>query len=251
MGRADLHIHTIYSWDGTMTPRAVLKAAVRAGFDVIAITDHDELQGSLEARDLAPNYGIEVITGSEITTREGHLLALFITERIPSKLSLIETLVRIGDQGGLAIAAHPEARGTKSINRTSIWAAVNHPESKLVLAGIEVYNAGLPYRHRNHLNRKLAGPFHLAQVSNSDAHGIWGIGSAWTEFPGRTAQDLRSALLHCTTTAHGAPGFIALSPITTWGVHTLLKRAGWVTSNLQPQLPLVLQRYIPPRTVVQ
>ncbi len=250
MGKADLHIHTTYSWDGTMTPRAVLKAAARAGFDVIAITDHDEVQGSLEARELASHYGIEVITGSEITTAEGHLLALFINERIPSRLSLIETLIRIGNQGGLAIAAHPEARATKSINRTSILAAVNHPEAKLVLAGIEVYNAGLPYRYRNHLNKKLARPFHLAQVGNSDAHGVWAIGSASTEFPGRTAEDLRSALLHCSTTAHGAPGFIALSPITTWGFHTILKQAGWVTSNVQPQLPLVLQRYSPPRSIV-
>lgn len=246
MGKADLHIHTIYSWDGTMTPRAVLKASARAGFDVIAITDHDEIRGSLEARDLAPNYGIEVIQGSEITTAEGHLLALYINKRIPQKLPLIETLVRIGDQGGLAIVPHPEARITRSINRTSILAATNHPDAKLILAGIEVYNAGLPYRYRNHLNRKLAMPFQLAQVGNSDAHGVWAIGSASTEFPGNTVDDLRSALLHRTTTAHGVPGFIALSPITTWGFHTLLKRAGWVTSNIQPQLPLILQRYSPP-----
>jgi hypothetical protein len=57
------------------------------------------------------------------------------------------------------------------------------------------------------------------------------------------AHDLRSALLKCTTVARDPPGFIALVPITPWGLHTLLKKAGWVTSNPQPQLPLILQRY--------
>ena len=76
MGKADLHIHTIYSWDGTCTVEAVLKQAAHiAGLDVIAITDHDEIQGALEAVDLAPRYGIEVIPGCEISTADGHLLA--------------------------------------------------------------------------------------------------------------------------------------------------------------------------------
>lgn len=249
MGRADLHIHTIYSWDGMMTPAGALKAAVSAGFDVVAITDHDEIRGSLEARELSSKYGIDVITGSEITTKEGHLLALFIEDAIPSNLPLIDTLVRIGEQGGIAVAPHPEAGFTKSINRTSLHAAVNHPDAKHVIKGIEVYNAGLPYRYRNHLNRNLAKLFNLAEVGNSDGHIVWSIGSAYSEFPGKTASDLRTALLNCTTVAHGKPGFIALSPIFTWSLHALVKKAGWVTSNIQPQQPLSLQKYNPPAVI--
>ena len=59
MSKADLHIHTTYSWDGMMTPAAALNAAHMAGLDVIAITDHDEIGGAFEALDLAGKYGLE------------------------------------------------------------------------------------------------------------------------------------------------------------------------------------------------
>ena len=68
MGLADLHLHTIYSYDGTATVPAVLRRAKEIGLDVIAITDHDEIGGALEAVKLASHYGVEVITGIEITT---------------------------------------------------------------------------------------------------------------------------------------------------------------------------------------
>jgi DNA polymerase III alpha subunit len=68
MGLADLHIYTTFSFDGTSTVSAVLKKAVEVGLDVIAITEHDEIQGSLDALALAPAYGIAVIPACEVTT---------------------------------------------------------------------------------------------------------------------------------------------------------------------------------------
>jgi len=88
MGLADLHMHTIYSYDGTASVSAVLTRAKQVGLDVIAITDHDEIKGALKALELAPSYGIEVIPGIEITTAEGDLLALNITEAVEPNLSL-------------------------------------------------------------------------------------------------------------------------------------------------------------------
>jgi predicted metal-dependent phosphoesterase TrpH len=76
MSKADLHIHTIYSTDGTASVREALEGAVRAGLDVIAITDHDEVRGSLEARAISNEYGVKVIPGAEVSTSEGHLKAL-------------------------------------------------------------------------------------------------------------------------------------------------------------------------------
>ena len=81
MGLADLHLHTIYSYDGTASLSAVLSRAKQLGLDVIAITDHDEIAGALKAMEMAPNYGVEVIPGIEITTSEGDLLALFIQKK--------------------------------------------------------------------------------------------------------------------------------------------------------------------------
>jgi hypothetical protein len=104
MGKADLHIHTTYSKDATTTVRGVLKQAALIGLDVIAITDHNEIRGALEARELASQYNLEVITGVEVGTAEGHVVALFVDKPMPKGLSLIDTLLRIGDFGGIAIA---------------------------------------------------------------------------------------------------------------------------------------------------
>ncbi len=111
MGLADLHMHTIYSYDGTATVPAVLRRAHKVGLDVIAITDHDEIAGALEALELAHHFGVEVIPGIEISTAEGDLLALFVTEIVPAGLSLVETVLKVRELGGVCIAPHPTARG--------------------------------------------------------------------------------------------------------------------------------------------
>jgi len=242
MGKADLHIHTIYSWDGTMTPAGVLKAAVLSGMDVIAITDHDDIRATYEARNLAGRYGVEVIPGIEVTTAEGHLLALYVEKLVPAGLPLVETLMHIGEQGGIAVAAHPEAPLTGSLNRKTLRAALENPDARSVLVGVEVYNAGLPYRFSNVAARTIVDELPLAEAGNSDAHVPWGVGMGYTEFPGRNAADLRAALLQATTRAHGAPGFITIKPIFHWIWNYALKCAGWVSSNYQPQLPLTLAR---------
>ncbi len=194
MGLADLHIHTIYSWDGTCDTKAVLKRAAEVGLDVVAITDHNEIRGGLEAQDLAPAYGVEVIPGSEISTAEGHLLALFIQRNIPKGLSLAKTLRYVADQGGCAVAAHPAARGMNSLSPEAVRRALVHPDLGRVLVGIEVFNAGLLHIGSNSIAQALADALPVAQVGSSDAHMFWMIGAGATRFPGRSAQDLRRAL---------------------------------------------------------
>ena len=197
MGLADLHIHTIYSYDGTASVPAVLAQAKQAGLDVIAITDHDEIKGALKAFELAPKFGIEVIPGIEITTAEGDLLALFVTENIAPGLSLIETILRVGDAGGVCIAPHPMARGAgmKSLSGPSILQALDHPQASRILIGIETYNATALDRESNLLAQKLwAECPGKAQVGNSDAHILQAVGSGATEFLGYTAADLLDAL---------------------------------------------------------
>ncbi|HSQ39184.1 MAG TPA: PHP domain-containing protein, partial [Anaerolineales bacterium] len=109
MGLADLHMHTIYSYDGTATVPDVLRRAHEVGLDVIAITDHDVIEGTLEAVKLAPHFGVDVIPGIEITTADGDLLALFVTELVPAGLPLVETVLRVRELGGVCIAPHPTA----------------------------------------------------------------------------------------------------------------------------------------------
>ena len=197
MGLADLHIHTIYSFDGTASVPAVLKRAQQTGLDVIAITDHDEITGSLKAMELAPNYGVEVIPGIEITTAEGDLLALEITQKVKRGLSLIETLVKVGELGGYCIAPHPMAEvfGVKSLSAYSILKAMRCPDAAHVLIGIETFNATTLDKTSNKYARILANRLNLAQTASSDAHVIQAIGLGMTEFDGHTARELKKALL--------------------------------------------------------
>jgi predicted metal-dependent phosphoesterase TrpH len=196
MGLADLHIHTIYSYDGTASVPAVLTRARQIGLDVIAITDHDEIAGALKALELAPNYGVEVIPGSEITTAEGDLLALNITEKVPPARPLIETVLKVGELGGFCIAPHPMAGGfgMKSLSAYSILKALRNKEVARILIGIEAYNATAIDKMSNHYARILAERLDVAHTGSSDAHVVEAIGLGATEFEGHTAQQLINAL---------------------------------------------------------
>lgn len=197
MGFADLHLHTIYSYDGTAPVSDVLRRARQVGLDVIAITDHDEIRGSLRARDLAARYGIEVIPAVEITTRQGDLLALFVERLIPARLPLIETILRVQEQGGLCIVPHPLAGGLamKSLTGEDIRAVLRDPDAASALVAIETYNATALDRQTNVHAPRLAREFGLPGVGNSDAHSLDAIGLGRTWFAGSTAADLRQALI--------------------------------------------------------
>ena len=196
MGLADLHIHTIYSYDGTASLSAVLTRTKQVGLDLIAITDHDEIKGALKALELAPNYGVEVIPGIEITTAEGDLLALNIAEAVEPNLSLEETVLRVGALGGFCIAPHPMAggMGMKSLSAYSILKALRNPAVAEIFIGIETYNATTIDRLSNNYTRILANRLDIGQTGNSDAHVVEAIGLGATEFEGHTAKDLLSAL---------------------------------------------------------
>src|SRR5262245_21195993 len=200
-GRADLHVHTLWS-DGAQRPEVIV-AVASARVDVVAITDHDEIRGALRARDWArehPELGVDVVVGEEISTLNGHLLGLFLEERVPPGLDALATIGEIHAQGGLAVAAHPfhplrgVSRGHHSIARMI---------RDLPLDAIEVVNnAGVfsaPYNAWAALrNMELMLPV----TGGSDAHDVWYVGSAVTRFEGLTADSLRRAILAGRTRAH-------------------------------------------------
>jgi predicted metal-dependent phosphoesterase TrpH len=220
MGIADLHLHTIYSYDGTASLAAVLNRAKQIGLDVIAITDHDEIRGALKALDLAPNYGVEVIPGIEITTADGDLLALFITEKVDAGLSLVETVLRVRELGGICIAPHPMAggMGMKSLKARTILKALRNPRVADTLIGIETYNGTAIDRISNHYANILASRLHIAKTGSSDAHTIDTLGFGVTEFEGHTAADLLSALKNKATKARRQKEWSALRILGSWGV---------------------------------
>lgn len=243
MGFADLHVHSIHSWDGTATISAILNYAVsKTPLNVIAITDHDEIKGALQAEKVAPRYGIEVIVGSEVSTAEGHLLALFIREKIPAGMSLVETVRYVGKLGGLCIAAHPMANGSSSLSGESIRRALQFPDVAQTLVGIEAINAGLFHQSSNVLASALARSLPVAQVANSDSHILETIGFGMTEFEGTSAADLRRALEAHQTRAivcrRATPSLVA--PL--WLRTFLLKKAGLAMWTPHPRQPMRLGR---------
>jgi len=193
-GRADLHVHSLYS-DGGQTPEAIVRAAA-GRLDVVAITDHDDIAGAVRARDFARRHaalGVDVVVGEEISTLNGHLLGLYLSERVPPGLSARDAIRRVHAQGGLAVAAHPfhplhgTAPGHRSIARLI-------PE--LPLDAIEVVNnAGVFSRLYDAWAALRNVEWMLPVTAGSDAHDVWYLGSAATTFPGRDAAALRRALV--------------------------------------------------------
>jgi predicted metal-dependent phosphoesterase TrpH len=244
MGFADLHIHTIHSVDGTATTAAVLKyASHHTDLDVIAITDHDDVRGALEALDLASKYAIDIVPGVEITSRDGHVLALWVEKNIPAGLSFQETLHRIGELGGLAIAAHPMHRSAHGLSAEAIRSALEHPQLAKILAGIEIYNAGLIIqRSSNHAAQKLAQTLPLAQTANSDAHTPWMIGAGRSKFDGFTARELRTALETGTTRPVIARDIPGAAILLDWGWFYALRLTGMAIDNTAPENSLHLSR---------
>jgi len=243
MGFADLHIHTYHSYDGTCSVSAVLKqVADHTDLDVIAITDHDTIAGVPEALDLAPAYGVQVIPGCEISTSDGHLLALFIDRPVQAGLSLIQTVQCVGDQGGLCIVAHPTAKGTSSLRFDTIQQALRLPGINQVLVGIEAFNGGLVYTRGNPLVEAISRYLPLAQVGNSDAHILQTIGQGSTEFEGRTSLMLQAALVKGTTRVRKGKGLDGFGVLRTYIPHYLLRKLGWVAFNAHPQDPLTYAR---------
>ncbi|HEX6818621.1 MAG TPA: PHP-associated domain-containing protein, partial [Ktedonobacterales bacterium] len=203
---ADVHMHTNYS-DGTGSVEDVLEHVAEATpLDVIAITDHDTIEGALRAREMAErrNYGFEVIVGEEVSTREGHLLALFLERRVPPGLSIERSIELVHAQRGLAIVAHPFNRVFRhSVQRSVMDRILRQPE--IHLDGIETLNGSFAGIGSSRIAMRLArGRYGWPEIGGSDAHTPTAIGCAHTLFAGQGAEGLREALRHGETAPQGS-----------------------------------------------
>jgi len=233
MGLADLHIHTAFSFDGTASIPAVLRRAKQRGLDIIAITDHDAIAGALLAAELASQYDLQVIPGIEITTAEGDLLALSIQQLVPAGLSLMETVMRVGELGGFCIAPHPTAEGLSmhSLGAYAIRQTLRDRDAAHILIGIETYNAQLLDCTANDSAKILAERSDIAQTGASDAHFIDAIGLGATIFPGNTIQQLEAALRTATTRVRRSPHWNPAHILGTWAVRRLAFK---ISSHFRP-----------------
>jgi predicted metal-dependent phosphoesterase TrpH len=178
-GRAfvDLHCHSRASFDCLTAPKALVQAAAERGLTHLAITDHDRIDGALEARRLAP-AGLTVIVGEEVRTRDGDLICLFLDSAIPPGLSASETIAAACDQGGLVGIPHPFDRLRGSLMRDAQMEALGSS-----VDWIETHNARLIGRG-NERAAEYARAIGLPGVAVSDAHSILEVGVAYTSLDG-------------------------------------------------------------------
>ncbi|MGQ9572379.1 MAG: PHP-associated domain-containing protein [Dehalococcoidia bacterium] len=217
LGKADIHIHTAIG-DGMFDIDELLDyVEEKTDLDVIAITDHDNINGAHAARELwaKSRYSFEVVAGVEVTAIEGHLLALYVEELPPPLRPVAEVLEDVHRQGGLCVIAHPLDWLTRSLNQRTIERIMRMGGDGVYFDGMEVRDGTLLTRRSvNRANKLNRERYHLAEVGGSDAHFLAAVGSAYTLFPGATANDLRRAILDRQSTAASGhhPSFLEIGP---------------------------------------
>ena len=192
--RADLHLHTNLG-DGTASPQHVLDEARERGLRVIAVTDHDHLEGAKRVQEILDRTGatdIELIWGCEVTTREGHFIGLFMKRPLKFLLHVEDAIEQIKDQGGLTVIPHPMGRLVPSLSRRKIEELLNKGYQ---LDAIELYNPSPANAGAREQVKVANARWGLAGTGGSDAHFWQHIGAAYTLFPGSSAAALRASIL--------------------------------------------------------
>jgi glycosyltransferase involved in cell wall biosynthesis len=166
----DLHMHTDHSYD-CATPVEVLLAEARdRGLGAIAVTDHNEISGALEAQ--AKAHQIKVIVAEEVKTAEqGEVIGLFINEKIPRGMTLQETIAEIKRQGGLVYVPHPFDRMHSVPDYEHLLAVIDDVDA------IEVFNPRIAISEFNEEAVRFAAKYRIPGGAGSDAHVPQGLGS--------------------------------------------------------------------------
>jgi len=171
--RLDPHVHTEGSRDSTTSVDDVLAAAEDVGLDGIAVTDHDAVSRSLEAVERAPEYGLFAVPGVEISTRDGHPLALGVETTPPTAKPFGRTVDWVRDRGGVVIAPHPFRKSSHGVGRDLLSET---PE----LDAVETFNACTVLGYCNRQARTFASRHGRSGIGSSDAHRAARVGDGVT-----------------------------------------------------------------------
>ena len=184
--RAEFHCHTVYSLDSSNRIPQLLKTARERGIQRLAITDHNTIQGALRAKEMDPEL---VIVGEEILTTEGELLAYFLKEKVPKRLSPLETIELLKKQGAFIAVPHVFDRRRHGWRMEDLVGILPYVDA------LEVFNARCLRGHINRLGREFAEEQKFAMMAGSDAHSLVELGLASVWLPAfNSADELREAL---------------------------------------------------------
>jgi predicted metal-dependent phosphoesterase TrpH len=169
----DLHMHTDHSPDCATPVEVLLETARDRGLGAIAITDHNEVSGAIEARRIAEEMGgIKVIVAEEVKTAEqGEVIGLFIEEKIPRGLTMAETIAEIRRQGGLVYVPHPFDRFHSVPDYEHLLDIVEEIDI------LEVFNPRVALTAFNEEAERFARKYRIVPGAGSDSHVAQGLGS--------------------------------------------------------------------------
>jgi predicted metal-dependent phosphoesterase TrpH/glycosyltransferase involved in cell wall biosynthesis len=174
----DLHMHTDHSHDCATPVEVLLATAREQGLGAIAVTDHNEISGALEARAKAAEFGVKVIVAEEVKTADqGEVIGLFIEEKIPRGMSLAETVAEIKRQGGLVYVPHPFDRMHSVPDYEHLLTIVDEIDA------IEVYNPRVAIGSFNEEAERFAAKYRILAGAGSDSHVAQGLGSVRVRMP--------------------------------------------------------------------
>jgi predicted metal-dependent phosphoesterase TrpH len=201
VARADIHLHTNLG-DGLISPARLVREAAARGLTLIAVTDHDHVEGARRVEELlaAEDSTVRMITGVEVSTRHGHLIGLFVKKAPRPMRPVQESIDAIKEQGGLVIVPHPLGKLVPSLSRRRIDSLL---AAGYGIDGIEVYNPSPANAAQRAAVRAANADWGLAEIGASDAHFWQHIGAGYTQFPGSTPGDLRRAILDRSVRAGG------------------------------------------------
>jgi predicted metal-dependent phosphoesterase TrpH len=196
--RADLHVHTTYSSDSLITPKDLIFYAKKNGLNAVAVTDHNSFDGAVKIAKETKDF--LVIPGMEVSSSEGHIVALNVNQLIPKGLTAVETVQHIHEAGGVAVACHPYVFLKGCLNN-AVCAEFD---------AIEVINArAFPFGRSVKKATEAAEKFGLSRVAGTDAHYGPQIGFGYTtiEVAEPTVEAIAKAIIdgHCEPHGHPVP----------------------------------------------
>ena len=171
MLRVDLHLHSNYSHDGRSSLQQLIARAHDCNLDRIALTDHNVVDGALRLVTIEP---VLAIAGEEVKTREGEVIGLFITHRVPPFLAPEEAMDLIRGMGGLTYIPHPLDRNRANFRAERIVALADRIDI------IESYNPWCDLA-ANRAAARLAEDLGKVQATGSDSHSADELGRSWME----------------------------------------------------------------------
>lgn len=201
--RVELHAHTRFSKDSLVSPARLVEHCKKNGIDRIAITDHNEIQGALEAKDHAPD---RVIVGEEIETTQGELIGYFLQERVPPGLQPLAAIERLRNQGAVISVAHPF-----DTVRSSNWSEEELLAIVPEIDAVEVFNARCLSDKPNQRAKDFAEQHGVLATVGSDAHSLWELGMASLDLPYfDDAEGFLNALTEARPSTRLSPAFVHL-----------------------------------------